>query len=136
MSYKIVKGLTSDVVFTVEGNNLKELFEESAKALFSIICEIDKVKKNDKTNVELTAKNSEELFINWLSYLIALVDIEEKFYSNFNVVSINEISIKAVCYGEDFKNELGKTVVKAVTYHNLEFKKTNKGYFAKVALDI
>ncbi|MFW6220704.1 MAG: archease [Nanoarchaeota archaeon] len=136
MSYKIIKGLTSDVVFEVNSKTIQELFIDSAKALFSIICEIDMIKQTKKTNVELKSDNLEELYINWLNYLIALVDIEEKFYSDFKIVSINENSLKAICYGDDFKIELGKTVVKAVTYYDFEFKKTNKGFYAKVSLDI
>ncbi|MFP4403179.1 MAG: archease [Candidatus Woesearchaeota archaeon] len=136
MSYKIIKGLTSDVVFEVNSKTIQELFIDSAKALFSIICEIDMIKQTKKTNVELKSDNLEELYINWLNYLIALVDIEEKFYSDFKIVSINENNLKAICYGDDFKIELGKTVVKAVTYYDFEFKKTNKGFYAKVSLDI
>ena len=44
MKYKFVEDLTSDVMYEAYGKDLKELFENAALALLSVICKIDKVK--------------------------------------------------------------------------------------------
>lgn len=136
MKYKFIDELTSDVIFEAYGKDLKELFENAAEALFSIICKLDKVKPKTTEEFEIKGKNLEELMINWLQGLIAHVDTEEKFFSSFNITEINETSLKAKLKGEPIKPELGGTVVKAVTLYKYKLEKTPKGYKVTVSLDI
>ena len=44
MKYKIIDKVTSDVMLEIYGKSPKELFENAAEALFSIICEVKRVK--------------------------------------------------------------------------------------------
>ena len=44
MKYRFIDKLKSDVMFEAYGKNLKGLFENAALALFSVICDIKKVK--------------------------------------------------------------------------------------------
>jgi len=44
--YKIIDDLKSDVMFEAFGKNLKELFENAAEALFSIICDVSSISHN------------------------------------------------------------------------------------------
>ncbi|MDD5177884.1 MAG: archease [Candidatus Nanoarchaeia archaeon] len=136
MNYKIVDDLTSDVMFESEGETLEELFENSAKALFSIMCKINKVKARNSMKVEIKAENLEELMFKWLQKLIATVDIEEMFFSKFKIEEISEKKLKAKIYGQGIKPELGETVVKAVTNYKFKVWKEKNKYFARVALDI
>ena len=99
MKYKIIEDLTSDVMFEAYGKDKKELFENAAEALFSVICDIKKVRPLEKITVEISAENFEELLIEWLQHLIALVDIEEMFFSRFEIRQISNTKLKAVCYG-------------------------------------
>jgi len=75
--YKVIDDLTSDVLFEAYGNDLKELFENSAAALSSVVCDIEKVEKQKSFSVELKGESVEDLMINWLQEIIALVDTEE-----------------------------------------------------------
>ena len=45
--YKFLDDITSDVMFEAYGKDLKELFENAAEALFSVICKIKKVKPKE-----------------------------------------------------------------------------------------
>ena len=123
MKFKFIEDLTSDVMFEAYGNDLKELFENSATALFNVICKIDKVKTIKSLNVEIEGDNLKELLINWLQELIALVDIKEMFFSKFEILEVSEKRLKAKIYGEKISPEKGETVVKAVTYHNFKLEK-------------
>ncbi len=136
MKYKFIEGLTSDVMFESYGKDLKELFENSALALSSVICKLDKVKPKEKEEFEIKGENLENTLFNWLSGIIAIVDTEQKFFSKFKVEKVNETCVKALMWGEPIKPELGETVVKAVTMYKFKVEKVKKGYKATVSLDI
>ncbi|MBW2974138.1 archease [Candidatus Woesearchaeota archaeon] len=136
MKYRFLDDITSDVMFEVHGKTLKELFQNAAEALFSVICRIKQVKPKESEEFQVKANNLEELMINWLQALIAIVDTEEKFFSKFVIEDISKTSLKARLSGEPIRPELGETVVKAVTLYRYKLEKTNKGYKARVSLDI
>jgi len=134
--YKFIDDLTSDVMFEAYGKDLKEVFENAALALFSVICQIKKVKHKITKDVVIEAEDAKELMINWLQELIARVDIEELFFSKFEIEEISNTKLKAKVYGDKAKPEFGETVVKAVTYYKFKFEKTEDGYVARISLDI
>lgn len=136
MKYKILDDLTSDVMFEAYGKNLKEVFENAAEAMFTVICQADKVGDEIKVDVDVKAGSTEELMINWLQELIGLVDVEGMFFSRFWVKEISDKHLKASVYGEEMSPEKGETVVKAVTYYKYKFEKTKEGYMTRVSLDI
>ncbi len=134
--YKFIDDLTSDVMFEAYGKTLKEVFENAAEALFSVICQMDKVQPKICREIEMEADNVEELMFDWLQELIARVDIEDMFFSRFEIVEISETRLKAKIYGDRANPEIGETVVKAVTYYGYKFEKTEQGYKVRVSLDI
>ena len=136
MKFKIIEDLTSDVMFEAYGKNLKELFENSALALFSIMCKIDEVESKKVIIVNIKGTDVEDLMINWLQELIGLVDVKGMFFSKFKIEKLTEKNLKARIYADEVKPETGETVVKAVTYYGFDFKKIDKGYKVRVSLDV
>jgi SHS2 domain-containing protein len=136
MKYRMIDDLTSDVMFEAYGKDLREVFENAAEAMFSVICNLKEVKAERVLDVELKAGGKEGLMISWLQELIALVDTEGMFFSKFEVKQIDEKHLKARVCGEDMVPEKGETVVKAVTYYKYKFEKTKEGYVVRVSLDI
>ncbi|MFC1741339.1 archease [Nanoarchaeota archaeon] len=134
--YKFFDEITSDVVFEAYGKTLNDVFANAAEAMFSMICKIDKVPPQEERPLEVEGDSAEDLMINWLQALIAAVDIEEMFFSKFTITDIDEKHLKAFIYGVPVTPELGETVVKAVTYHQYKFEKTDDGYMCRVSLDI
>ena len=134
--YKFLDDITSDVMFEAYGKDLKELFQNAAEALFSVICKLKQVTPKDIEEFEVKANNLEDLMINWLQALIAIVDTEQKFFSKFEIGEIDEKHLRAELSGEAIKPELGETVVKAVTMYKYKFERTDKGYKVRVSLDI
>ena len=139
-SYMLIEDTTSDVAFESYGKTLNELFENSAKALFSIICDIKHIEPKLKKDFHLKSGSIKQLFISWLESLLASVDIDEMFYSDFNVVTSikdkNVYAIDAVALGERMSSEKAGTLIKGITYHDMLVEKTNKGYKARVVCDI
>jgi SHS2 domain-containing protein len=136
MKYKFLDKIRSDVMFEAYGKTQKELFENAAEALSSVICKIKQVKPVETEEFQVRAENLEDLMLNWLQAIIAIVDTEQKFFSKFEIEEINETKLKAKLQGEPIRPELGETVVKAVTMYKFKLEETNKGYKVTVSLDI
>ena len=136
VKYKFIDEIKSDVLFEAYGNSLKELFENAAEAMFTIICKLDKVEQSKVEEFVIKGEKLEDTFWNWLSGLIAIVDTEEMFFSKFEVEEVDETHVKAKLYGSSIKPELGETVVKSLTNYKFNVEKSGKGYKAVVSLDI
>lgn len=134
--YRFVDDLTSDVMFEAFGRNMKEVFENAAEAMFSIICRLDEVKHGSVVKVEVHGSDEKELMISWLQELIGLVDTTSMFFSKFEIKEIDTRHLKAEIHGEDMTPEKGETVVKAVTYYKYLFEKTKRGYRTRISVDI
>ena len=136
MTYRYIKDLTSDVMFEAKGKTLNELFESAALATFEVICKIGKVHPKKQIEIEIKSNNLENLLFEWIQHLIALVDIEEIFFSKFRVIEITNNHLKAIAYGEEISPEKGNTVVKSVTNYRFSLKKQKEKYIATMTLDI
>ena len=134
--YKFLDEIKSDIMWEAYGKDLKELFANSAEALFSVICKVDKVKAKEVREVSVEGKDLSETLWNWLSALIAEVDVEEMFFSKFEIISVDEKHVKAKIYGSSIQPELGETVVKSLTNHRYNVEKNSKGYKATISVDI
>jgi len=134
--YKFIEDLTSDVLYEAYGKDLKELFENAALALLSVVCQIDKVKAEKPEEFEMKGEDLESTLFNWLQGIIAIVDTEGMFFSKVEIQEVDEHHVRAKLYGQTAKPEIGETVVKAVTYYKYKLEKTKEGYKVTVSLDI
>lgn len=134
--YKFIEDLTSDVLFEAYGKSLKEVFENAALALSSVMCQLDKVKPKKAEEFEMKGEDLESTMFNWLQGIVAIVDTEQMFFSKFEVEEVDEHHVKAKLCGEPIRPEIGETVVKAVTYYKYKLEKTKEGYKVTVSLDI
>lgn len=139
MDYEFLD-ITSDVMFRAYGANEAELFENAAKAMFSVICEIDSVKPEKEVEFTFSAESLEELLFEWLSRLLTESEIEEVFFSEFRVYEINKTSgqytLNGRALGEDASVEKGATLVKGVTYYDFKIEEKEGKLIATVTLDI
>jgi len=122
---------TADVSIIAYGTDIKQAFANAARALFSLITELDDVAEVLHRDIELTAPDEESLLVEWLNELIYLFDAENIIFKRFDITELNNTQLKARSYGEkvdSLKHKL-KTGVKAATYHML---KVDKGDGCKV----
>jgi len=139
MRYEIVDDIKSDVMFRAYGKNFEELVENSGEALFSVVCDIDKVEEKEVLMVEAEGENEKELIHNWLSKLLTVIDTENMFFRKFKVLELDrdgKIKIRVECYGEEIRQELVLTVAKAVTYYRYSVDQVEDGWVASVVIDI
>ncbi len=128
---------TADVGIIAYGADLNQAFANAARALFSLITELDDVEEFLHRDIELTAPDEESLLVEWLNELIYLFDTENIVFKRFDVTKLNNTQLKARSYGEkvDSSKHRLKTGVKAATYHMLKVDKGD-GYKVQVLFDI
>lgn len=129
---------TADIGLIVYGENLKSLFENAGEAFFNIITDLNHVSTKIWKRVELNQENLERLIVAWLTELLFLHEVEGLLFKEFMVESIGNSELKARVGGEEFREgfHIIKTQVKAVTYHQIEVKKENAFWKARIILDL
>ena len=128
---------TADVGIAAYGADMSQAFANAARALFSLITELDDVDEVLHRDIELIAPDEESLLVEWLNELIYLFDAENIIFKRFDIIKLNNTQLKARSYGEkvnSLKHKL-KTGVKAATYHMLKVDKGD-GCQVQVLFDI
>ncbi|MBI2287782.1 MAG: archease, partial [Chloroflexi bacterium] len=91
---------TADVGIIAYGADMAETFANAAKALFSLITELEDVDEVVYRDVELTAPDQESLLVKWLNELIYLFDAEQLIFKRFDITWLDQTSLNARIYGE------------------------------------
>ncbi len=128
---------TADVGIIAYGADISQAFANAARALFSLITELDDVAEILHRDIELVAPDQEGLLVEWLNELIYLFDVENIVFKRFDITKLNNSQLKARSYGEkiDSSKHRLKTGVKAATYHMLKIDKGD-GCKVQVLFDI
>lgn len=129
---------TADIGIRAWGSNDQEVFEEAAKALFSVIVELSGVSVHQKLPVAVTAESVEDLFLTWLKELLFIFETKHLVLSEFKIESLSASALSARVGGEVLdpkRHALGREV-KAVTMHQFKFIRESSRHFAEAILDI
>ncbi|MEM0173823.1 MAG: archease [Sulfolobaceae archaeon] len=130
---------TADIGIKAYGRTLDELFENCALAVFEIITDTSKVLPKVKVEIQEFGYDLENLLYKWIEDLLYYYDSRLLVFSKFKVkVDSETLFLEAEAYGERFDPQRfeKRVVVKAMTYHEMEIKKTEEGYEAKFVVDI
>ena len=120
---------TADVGIIAYGADMSQAFANAARALFSLITELDSVREVLSRDIELTASDQESLLVEWLNELIYLFDAERVVFNRFDITELSDTRLRARSYGEkvDSSRHKLKTGVKAATYHMLKVDQADGG---------
>ncbi len=136
MKYKYLPH-TADAKFVAYGNDIDEVFSNSAIAMFNILGKTSDVKAKKNFEIKLKAKNYERLLYDFLEELLFFIETENFFLSNVKNLKIDEnFRLHCTVEGDDLSNYDVEGHIKAVTYSDMEIRKANKGYEAVVVVDI
>lgn len=133
---------TADIFIEAYGNNLEEVYENAALALFEVMTDTSKIDQTLSEIVKVRAADNFELLYNWLEQFLIKFEVENKIYSKFEVKAIKKINseliLSAKIFGEPFNHEKhpSKVEVKAITYHEMDIKEHNGLFKARFLLDI
>lgn len=133
----------ADVLFEASGKTFPEALEGAAQALFETIADTKQLAKKEKVAVEEKAPSLEELTVFVLSDLLSASQTRELFLKEFSVKEFKErrkkqkeFFVKGVAAGERARMEVGKTDVKAVTFHELRVAREEDEWKIRVLLDV
>ena len=126
---------TADIGIRAFGSNPEEVFINAASGMFSIIADVRRIKPKEQVEIKQEARGYDELLRQWLQELLYQYSLSGIIFNEFVIKSLSENAIKAVARGQKAPDKI-MAEIKAVTYHQLEFKKTKDGYEAKVIFDV
>jgi len=130
----------ADIGIRGYGNTIEEAFENGAKAMFSVMIDLDEVNPEKNVEIKCEAPDLETLFIEWLNELLTKKDIEEMSFSEFKVkINKNDLyTLKGVALGERFdqKKHKPKIEVKAATYSGLKIGKKDEKIYIQCVVDV
>ena len=137
----------ADVGIRGYGENLEEAFENGAKAMFSVVVNLEKVKPKKEIKIKCQASNLEELFVEWLNKLLAKAGIANLIFSDFKIKEIKKVNstheLLGLAKGEqlDLEKHEPRVEVKAATYSQLKVEKKDYNppatrYMAQTIVDV
>ena len=104
--------------------------------MFNILGPTNKVKSTKTKKIKVKTKSYEQLLYDFLQELLFLLDTEHFFLHKVKQIKItNDFELTATLEGDNCNNYELKSDIKAVTYSDMEIKKTKSGYEATVVVD-
>lgn len=134
----------SDVYVHIISDSLEGLFEEAAKATFEVMLDTAMVEERETLEVEIKAKDLEQLLYMWVDYLLLVFDSKSLAVARANVKEIKKTEkespflLKAKIYGEEYdpKKHGQRVGVKAMTYSLMRIVQVREKWEAYFVLDI
>ena len=134
------------------GSTIEEAFQEGARAMFSIMIELDKVEPVQSVDIKCEADSIENLFFSFLDKLLGKINLEEMVFSKFEVKITKSgapgrrgageptgiYSLTGKAYGEKLDQEKHGTMteVKAPTYQGLKYEVKKGKHYVQCVVDV
>ncbi len=129
---------TADLGVEVIGQDLPQLFENAAIALFNLMTDSENINTIESVDFAIQADDRELLLREWLGELLYYSISRHYLFKSFRIKHLEEGKLQATATGESFnpQRHILKRKIKSVTYHALQIKKRGKGWQARFVLDI
>ncbi|HEV3220026.1 MAG TPA: archease [Candidatus Acidoferrales bacterium] len=132
----------ADVGFFAYGATLEELFANAALAMISIGGDAERVREQERREIDVRGEDAEQLLYAWLAEILAVTDAERLAVRRAEVTELvtrpGEGRVCGVVFGEAYdraRHQSGVSI-KAVTYHQFAIDRTEAGWRARVYLDL
>ena len=129
---------TADKGIKAFGSCLRELFENAAFGMFSLMADLERYTPVETREIEVEASDTESLLRTWLAELLYQFEVDRMLFVDFHVDDIEEGGLRATVRGLPFSDDiewLGPSV-KAVTLHDLYVRRTDDRWEAQVIFDV
>ncbi len=125
---------TADWAFRVRGRDLPELFVNAARALSAMQSAPGGEGGPVTREVQADGVDRETLLVNWLNELLHLEHSNHDSYREFEILEMSDTHLRARVRGHSVPR--ARTLIKAVTFHNLVVKRTPAGWEATLVVDV
>lgn len=124
---------TSEMELEIEAGDEREVFADALTALAELLGSPGGRVQPHRARVEVSAADRPALLAAWLEELVFLAETE-----GFVGTRVAELELTADGLWSEVVGHLDEPppIVKAVTYHRLQFEATGGGYRARVVLDV
>ena len=129
---------TADIGVRAWGATPEQVFEEAARALFSLVCDPREVDERESVEITLEAERMDLLLAAWLNELLYVFEARKLVLTQFEVRGLSEHSLSARVTGEplDLRRHVLCGGVKAATLHELALEKRDEGWEGFILLDV
>ena len=134
---------TADVLIEARGRTLEEAFEQAGIGVYEVITDTSAVEPKRRLDIDVTGSDLENLLYKWIEELLINTDSDGLVYSIFRVCRIERNSdgsyhIVSSVWGEEFDPEKHeeRTIVKAMTYAQMEIKRDAECWVLRFVVDI
>jgi len=137
MKYRLTDH-TADFGIHVFGDDLKDLFENAAMSLYDMITELERVTGLNTQEIRVTGEDRPDLMVNWLRELLFLWTGKEQLVKTVKIISLSEYELTAEVKTEPYlpEHHIIKHEIKAVTYHQIQVYKGDKGWESEIIFDV
>lgn len=124
----------SDVGIIAYGKDRKEIFENAAYGMFSLMADLDRVESKKVFHIKVEGDEPESLLVNWLNELIFFEDGKKILLKDFKIKKLIDTRLEAETSGEkiDMDRHFIYRPIKAATYNQLQISKNQ----AKIIFDV
>lgn len=129
---------TADISIKAYGKSLKELFENAALGMFSILADLEGITTSMELKIDVEAPDKEELLIEWLDELLYNFYTKQVIFCEFGITELTDNHLTAKVKGRfigENKNRL-KAEIKAATRHDLHIEKKDNFYEVRIVFDV
>ena len=140
---------TADELVVARGRSLGEAFEQAAIGVYEIMTDTSRVEPREETRIEVEGFDLENLLYRWIEELLIATDTTGRVFSKFAVKKIEEVLVdeetserkyrlEGVAWGESFNPDKHehRTIVKAMTYAQMEIMKEEECWRLQFVVDI
>ena len=132
---------TGDVGVTLSAPTLDALFREAAAALTDTITDAAAVRPSSEDEISLDAPTLDDLMVEWLNELLYRFEVRNLLPADATVTvaeTDDGCSLTGRILSEAFDplRHSIKVLIKGVTYHQLEIRRTDAGWETSVIFDI
>ncbi len=115
-----------------------ELFRQAALALWGLILDPADVRRARAVSITADAPDDEILLVAWLNEQLYIAETEHLAAADCAVNAVSDTEITGTVWGEDLDpgRHSVRGHVKAVTYNQLEIRRTPRGWEARVVVDL
>jgi SHS2 domain-containing protein len=125
---------TADVSLHIQSDTLAGLFHGAASAMLSLM-DMSTDKKGESTRtIEVEGIDREDLLVAWLQEILYMMERHEVGFGKMDIVEISDTHITALA--EEIPGMVPSKEIKAVTYHSLEIKETERGFEVTIVFDV
>lgn len=125
---------TADWSIEIWGPDPRTLFANAGAAMYALQ-EADQSRPLTRARAISAAGNDyDELLVAWLNRLLFGQELGSEMYSRFEIFEMSARGLRGVAYG--YEGTPAHTAVKAATYYDLDVRETDKGWQARVTLDV